>query len=715
MAQTTRPRSQHGKAARDAEKQAARNAPPPAVDSTTEAAPAPDRVDRRIYAWFRAKPTERYPLAAIGGTYFLGEAAHLAHTPALAVFACTGFAAFAASGAVKKWSKDPRAGLAAAAVSAAGAWISAAAVVGVGGPHGAVTIGFGVLSSIAYVVYRRGQITRQKIQQRYAKREWHTFAHKVGLGGSHLVSEEKTRTGERWHVNTVGTGMRASQFPRSNVGERIAEVFRLPTTRIEVNQGGVAGDIVIDIHRRNPWAVEVKHPLLDATAELTLAAAGENDISAGPVVVGQIPRSGKPLTVALADEDGAQRIMIIAKPGSGKSVLINALLERITASYNAMPLCADLSKAKDMRRWRAGGAIRVAACGRDEAGRAALMLEIACMIIDYRAAHSEAVFRPGIDGPLVPVILDEIDSLTDNNTSVGENARKRIKYIASKGRSEGVPLVIAGQRGTAKWLGGADIRNIIDTIIIGKVARQSEVLMAVGADGVNVPDMTQLGEGAKGAFCVIDPDRNTHIGHVFNVSDLDTVERLSSERSPVDLEPGLVEYLGDKWLQLLAGGDSQQPQATPKDAAAVAHLDAEIEASIPEDLRDEWRHRMETQADIRGYVAGLEPVEPGNPDYQRGKEMRAEQDAELAREAGLDPEVRARVMALLARHGQLTNKIMRDEAGMSKSGALRVLLVLKSEGVIESRGKGRAAAWYPVADDARADADDTDSDETDDA
>ena len=64
------------------------------------------------------------------------------------------------------------------------------------------------------------------------------------------------------------------------------------------------------------------------------------------------PRPATPLPLTLWDEDeGGKVVSVAAKKGSGKTVLLNCITERITACPDARLIQVNLSKAREDRRW----------------------------------------------------------------------------------------------------------------------------------------------------------------------------------------------------------------------------------------------------------------------------------------------------------------------------------------------------------------------------
>jgi hypothetical protein len=680
-------------------KQAGRTSPAPAdkrtaptVGKNTTELDVP--LPRQVINWFRAAPHERLPLAAMGGVYGTGTALHAIHASPNGVGAGALVSICGIIAASRKVKDGSRAFKTCMLAGASGIWVTVAGMMGTIGtdaPHIAMTAGFGVLSGISYLMYRRDDVIRARIEARKARESWPEFAHAVGLNGSHVEKREDTRLGERLIVNIKGTGKRASAIAHGDVATRIAEHYRIAKSRVTIKEVPRDATLIsISIRRVDPWKKAIPHPLLDTEPEITLPVP--NDITAGPLIVGQDPETGDPLELSVWDEDGARRTMVVAALGGGKTVLLNNAIERITACDNAIVWGADLTKAKDLREWRKGGAVPVAACGPEETGKAALMLKLLRAAIDYRAANNRAsVFQPGENRPAIILILDEIDGLVGGNSTAAQAARENLTYIVSKGRSESIGVVIVGQRGTAKWLGGADLRALLEQIVLLKVNRPNEVSMATGGVNLNLPDMTTYGEGKAGVALICGMDGSHDAGRTFKFNDLDDVLRISSSRTPTSLEPGLIEHLGDAYTQLL--GTPAATTAAP--AETINRLDAEVEACMPEDLREQWTARQEKLDEVRKYAEQMPTVEH-DPRVDEIVAERQRQYAEQAKAAGVPADARKKILELAAGVDGAKNQALVDALKVGRVTVFRYLTALGAEGVIEKRGRGPATAWHLV-------------------
>ncbi len=217
-------------------------------------------------------------------------------------------------------------------------------------------------------------------------------------------------------------------------------------------------------------------------------------------MIGGDPETGESLRLTLWDEDeGAKVVLVVAKKGSGKSVLLNCIKERITACTDARLIQVNLSKAREDRRWAPlaiANALGMDASQTRQARRILrwVLTAIVARSEDPALAVSKVAPTPGT--PLLVVTIDEIDAVAGD-----PECKALLAKIASKCRSEGIALVIAGQRATVQWMGGGDLRANVDIAVLGRFARASEARKATGEE-VDLPDMGAYGEGSPGVFLV---------------------------------------------------------------------------------------------------------------------------------------------------------------------------------------------------------------------
>ncbi|MET8140011.1 hypothetical protein ABZU32_06850 [Sphaerisporangium sp. NPDC005288] len=649
----------------------------------------------RAVRWVKAKPAERVPLPIGVGLYGAGGLAHLAELPALGIIPVTVGTALATY-AVTVRRDESRATKAAAAIGAAGTWLAVSAELGPAfGPHAALTWAYCTLYATAYGIYRLDHGTRKAISWRRQKSEWHRLAARLGLGGSHLLSNEPTRLGERLLVDVTGTGRRASSIASSDLAERMAEHYGIPATRVKVSADKIAGRVRISVRHRDPWADPTPHPMLDSDPEIVLPEVAD---VREPLIIGIDPETGRPLEIVVWDEDGAKHTLIVAVTGGGKSVLLNNKLERLTAADNVAVWGIDVSKAKEMRRWRK--AFDLAACGPGDRVKALRMLEQACKIIDFRAANAgdEATFIPRPGHPLIEIVVDEMSALLGPNDNIGLATRQALAYITSKGRSEGVGVTLVGQRGTISQIGDTDIRTQINNIVLLKINRRTEMAHAAGDLGLELPDMTRYGEGHPGVVLIATLDGTHSVGRTFFLKHLPDLDKLAADRRPSPLEPSLVAHLGEAYQRLKADTPAEGRNAQTRPAPAP--LDQPEADAVP-NTADPIATRMHAAAasreQTRRYLEALPDLpQPDAETAARLAEAAEIRRAQAAEQTEIPDDVRACLLQLLAGDGTTVRQVETalEEMGVSRMGAWRFLDRLRLEGVAVLHGRGRGSRWH---------------------
>lgn len=661
-----------------------------------------------LTGWVRAAPAERLPVPFGAALYGASALAHAAEIPAWgAITAGTGICLATYGQAVKRTGSEDRALKIALVPAAATGWIAAASEFGVVGPHGALSWAYLGLYGAAYGVYRLDSATRGRIAWRRQRTEWHRIAHLFGLRGSHLLDREPTRLGERLVVDVKGTGKRASMIASSDTAERIAEYYGLRASRVKVREGHIAGRVVITIRYQNPWSDAIPHPLFDDEPEIELAEQAD---MCQPLAIGMDPETGRPLTISLWTPDGGQNSIVVSMKRGGKTVLLNDLLERQTSSWNCSPWGISTAKGKVIRRW--APALELAAYGRDQRVKALRMLELACKAIHYRETMSDRpTLQPTSDHPLIVINMDEMSAQLGSHDQIAYASREALSYINSKGGSEGVVSVLAGQRGTQSHIGDTDIRTQIDNLAIGKVSRQTEMSNVAGELGFELPNMARYGEGHAGVWCLATVDGDYSLGRTFFLDDFDQIEDLAEDREPTPLEPGLVEHLGDQYLRLKYGDDAltvtlqnpphqqgqQQGEQRPQPAAGdfLSSLDEDLEANMPPDLRkqlDEITNKLNQAKKDLGAVELPPPPDPETAaKYQEAAAQRHDQAA--AQEKPVPQDARDKIITLLGEAGSASTGEIRKHLGISATTAWRYLSRLRLDGVVEPYGQGRGARW----------------------
>lgn len=604
----------------------------------------------------------------------------------------------------------------------AGAWTAAAVRLGpLAGPglYCPLTWGWAVLSFCGWRWARSHPSVVSARDKREAQAGWLGRRHSLGMGGSHLLQHERTRLGERFIVDVKGTGKRASSLAHGDVAERIAEERNLPVSRVRVTPHRLAGRVEISIRELDPWEHPIAHPVLDPAPEIDLSGPCT---CREPFIIGQDPESGRPLTLTVWDEDGGKRVLLVATSRAGKTVLLNCLRERATKARDVLVVDLNLSKALEDKEW--APACHLTAITRHQSARALRILRLLAAVIEWRSQQprATAVFQPSPAHPLILLIGDEIDGL-----SRVPGARELLRDIFSKGGSEGVAPVIAGQRGTAEWIGGSDVRALVDVFALSQVNRRGEAMHAAGDIGLEMPDMAKYGDGRKGVWAIAELGGDMQTGRSFLLKEPGDLRKLAEERAMYqpDLEPELKAFLGKTYENLLStepfahwARDQREyrpavahprPDATPGlvpdhapevvlTADPLAAYEQEAEDALPDDLRARWRKQGERLAETRQVLAETAAMpQPETTPEQRAAYTRAMWDQEAA-QTEIPADMRERLLGLVAGEGISARQAV-NELGIPEASRAKVTLWLNRlrwEGKVRLEGKGRAAKWKLV-------------------
>ena len=570
--------------------------PPEPDDPWPRAEPGPGR----LRGWLAEDPFAHGAAAGLPLLYAAGELSYyMGVTPDWGV-AGTLAAAAAAAGAAF-WQADrpappwePRRELigpaeAVVATAAAGAWVTAAAQVGVTArPWWWPTLVFAGGCAAGYRYWLRPHAAVQAFRARredtrtYAERKafWDGLCARVDeLRGCHMLDHISTLVGEQVLLDTRGTGKLASGINTRVAAERIGELWpaltglQLPRGRIEAWTDSVYGRIWVTVRTKNPWRHLVTHPLLDPDS-IARQHFRREETARRPLVVGVDPESGDSLDLPVWVKDqGGQVIMVVGTKGAGKTTAMNVITERLTACRDIRVIQVNLGKCRESRAW--APACPANALGRWELGRARVLLQWVANEIDARSGKGdEAVVVPSAVQPHLVVIIDEV-----NQAAKDPECKRLMLYIASQCRSEGVTMIFAGQRATAAWIGGADLRNLVNIVMVGRFARPEEIDRAVGPH-LDLPDLAEYGQGKAGVFMIVKlVDGDYDRGRVLFLRDPPDCARIAAGRSwlaewipdgtpdqdwlwRVGTGPdpvGMEDYLGPP----PAGGDDEQTAPDP--------------------------------------------------------------------------------------------------------------------------------------------------------
>jgi hypothetical protein len=655
-------------------------------------------------------------LPACGVLGVTAEAMHLASWPGPTgiAFGTLGIAGLTYASRIQSWShrKNGRthARHVLAGLSLAGGWLTAASVPGpLGGPDHLLAATWAAGTLGGYWWLRRHELVTTARDWRGARQDWLVTRRAWGLPASHLLAHEQTRLGEAWEIAVKG----ASRIVRGDIAERIAESLDppLPVSRVRVKEGRTAGRIRISVRYRDPWEHPVLHPVLDPDPEITLPVPCTiRDLS----VVGQDPETGLPLGIPLCDEHGGKNISVTGMVGAGKTVLLNDICERVTAARDALLFRVNLSLkgAAEASMW--GPACHLSAFGASQHQRATEVLGQIAGIISWRAAQprTTADFVPSPASPLLVLVLDEIDALT------ADPVLKRIlRYLVSKGREFGLTTVSAGQRATAEWIGGSDVRTQQNVTCVGLVSRRAEAMHALGDSALMGADMSTYGEGQSGVWLIRVAGHGEQIGRAFMLKDPADIRTIVAERAhrQPDLSEELQKYLGDSYRRLLEtdefarwahgvthpsppppGGSGQQVTVAEPVTADLTAYEQEMEAAMPEGLRDWARRAAELNADSARILAETGALPETTVTREQSGAHSLARWTQLAEQTEIPPEVRDRLYLLLSGEG-MSGRQLGAKLGVKRTSVLAWLNRLRFEGVIALEGKGPGARWKLTA------------------
>ena len=377
----------------------------------------------RSRRWLAHAPAERVPLPLIPAIWTAAEIMHAAGVRGFYVGVVSALATAVAGWMGERRSKNAEhkrlAGIEVAAVTAAaGTWVTAGAELGpLAGPDHLLSVLYLAASGGGYWWLRRHDAVRAARARRdeaaaweARKTAWHRLAAALGLTGSHLLEYEETLLGETMLIDTRSTGKRASQISARDVAERLGELEMIPIGRIDVTTDRIPGRLRISIRRKDPWATGLTHPAVDPSSPFAKYVPEPFSIRK-PLVIGGDPETGDPLRLTLWDEDeGGKVVGVFAKKGSGKTVLLSCITERITACPDAQLIQVNLGKHREDRRWAPLAAVN--ALGRDQAGRARYALQWVVEAIEARSkGGDDARVTPAPATPLLVVKIDEIDQV----------------------------------------------------------------------------------------------------------------------------------------------------------------------------------------------------------------------------------------------------------------------------------------------------------------
>jgi membrane protein implicated in regulation of membrane protease activity len=636
---------------------------------------------------------------ALAALYPAGEAVHLAGADPLLVGAFAPPAALAAYVGTHKAHRSHRYS-ATVAATAAGipAWLATAAATGITSLP--VLVAYTTAAAVTWSAVTWSDVLRHRRAHKAQQAKWETIASAAGLEGSQLIGTEDTRTGQRFRVDVRGTGKTASQLTRGDLAERIAAVLSLPAQRVRVAaDASHAGVILITVQMQDPWAAPPATPALDPAY-----TPARRSVLDGPFVLGTDPDTGNDLTLTIFDRRGGQHTIIVAATGGGKTTLYSNLLEQATLCTDVLVWPIDLGKGTIPAVWEPA---LDASAGIEEFDKALAILEWAAMVTNERSrASAGRNHQPTPQAPVIFIPIDEMDTLLGPYSPIAHKAKPLVEHLFRRGRSAGVELAIAGQRGTIQHTGSKDPHANAANKIILRVNRAGEMTNVVpGWELAGMPDMAAYAPGVPGVALVVDADSAWRAGRIRDLSDLDKVAELAQRRGrpTATLEAAIAAQLPGydarhatgATVLTLPGRDSHAPDTgtggggggwgiDPHDADAITHLARDLVAEVESRLAGmpSPPERPVSLADLLAAREAISGAEDNDPAANRA--------------IPVPDRIAAPILGLLAERGDAGAR--RDEivaaVGRSRSWVANWLAILRDHGTLTTAGAGKAARYY---------------------
>jgi hypothetical protein len=338
--------------------------------------------------------------------------------------------------------------------------------------------------------------------------------------------------------------------------------------------------------------------------------------------------------------------------------------------------------------------------GAPEHDKALAIVAWGAEIIRLRSATSGGknhIPTPG--DPAILILLDEGDTLLGAGSPVAHKAREHVADIWRGGRSAGVGLAFAGQRGVMQYTGTKDVHANSGNKIVLRVNRAAEmnnILPDWEVDGM--PDMHSYAPGKPGVALVVGPDSTWRAGRVRDLSDLDAVAALARRRGrpTAALPPGIAAALpgyATRNDRTAPATILTLPAQRPGHDQAVAASDAQPSAVA---------RLTQLGSAVEARLAGM-PGPPAEPTAladliaARNAVNAAEHnDPATNRAIPIPAGIAEPILNLLDERGEAGAR--RDEIvamlGRSRSAVANWLAILRDHGLITASGAGKAARYY---------------------
>ncbi|MFI6325107.1 hypothetical protein ACIBG8_46855 [Nonomuraea sp. NPDC050556] len=637
--------------------------------------------------WVAKSPDTRGLASALAALYPAGQLAHAFEPEPVWVGVLSGPLALAAwVGTYKAHHSHAYSATVAATAAAGPAWLAFATHFGAFNLP--TLIGYSSASALAWSAYTWSDVLRRRRAKQAEHAKWEAMAEAAGLEESVLVAVEDTRLGHRYRVDIRRCSKTARQLASGSLSENIAAYLALPASRVRVSTDPKhAGMIQIHIQLTDPWVNTVPHPALTPTE--AGASRRRRSIMDGPLILGTDPDTGHDLVVSIFDKVGGHDTFVVAPKGSGKTVLYFNLIEQATDRDDVLVWAIDLGKGTLGHVW---GPALDAHAGIGEHDKAVQILEWGAAIVEERSlASGGRNHRPSPTEPIILIPIDEFDTVAGYNSPIAHKTKQPLETISRRGRSAGVQLVIAAQRGVAQYTGSKDPHANADNKIVLRVNRSAEVNNVIpNWEAEGMPDMATYAQGTAGVALVVDKDNQWCSGRVRDLHDFDAVIDLAQRRGAptATLEPSIAAALPgytDRHKTAVIAGAPRTAAPIHSSGRSGWGIDATDPGAVDRLARD-------LVADVESRLTGM-PTAPDHPTPI--EELLAAKDA-LDNGEQVPEHIARPILTLLQSRGE--DGARRDEIaqalGRSLSGVSKWLAVMRDLDLIDTAGAGKAARYY---------------------
>jgi hypothetical protein len=679
---------------------------PKSTKNTPTTAQAITRAARAYGRWVSRSPDTRILANGLAVLYPAGEIAHQFATGADALW----LAGLAPPAAVAAWvgtykAHGSRKYSATIAATAAGvpAWIATAAHTGI--LDVPTLVAYTASAVGAWSGYTWSDVLKQRRAWKAEQAKWETVASAAGLEGSRLIGIEDTRLGQRFRVDVRGTGKSGAQHMRTKLNEQIAMVLGIGADQVRVaDDAKNAGVIVITLRLLDPWKEPVQHPVLTGEAP---AVGRRRSVMDTPFIIGTDPETGRDLEVVIYDDAGGHHILMVAPTGSGKTVVYCNIIEQATACNDVLVWGIDLGKGHLPGMW---GPALDAAAGMDEHDRALTVLNWAVTVVKERSRGHIGNHIPTPTAPIILVPVDEMNTLVGIHSPIAHKAKPLVDEILQRGRSAGVIMATAGQRGVVQHTGTKESHANADIKIVLRVKRAAEmgnVIPEWELDGM--PNMATYARGVRGVALVVDGENNWLAGRVRDMHRVPEVQALAEQRTPTAALEGhiaakLPGYADRHVIPATSHNNSAGRAGTTfadRPAPPPRHHTGGGFGVDPNDHDAVARLSQDLVNEVEAALADM-PAPPDQPtslaDLLNAKNVidNAEHNTPaINREIPVPPEVSGPILNLLDERG--SDGARRDELvtalGKPESSVKRWLRIMRDHGLIVVQGSTRSARY----------------------